>query len=319
MTSKEKHARPDNGAEPLHRTRLEPISDEPLAPWRKALTIETCDLYWMPVDHTPLPWRQRTWCLQFLKLLGEHLGRLQLEPNLFLQMKGLHPDLMDPFLRHAVRFAPVMGLSRRRGASLPKLPDEEYAEKLKNGEVVYDHKAIQPDYCYWFLKPETEAQTDLFFGFGGLTVLFLPPGEQNPIQLPPIPPGVANHPVFKPLLADNRIEKLASSMMRIQSPFFPKSKALFGRGLENELQYPGLKFIVPLFTSKDFFDASPSEIEGWFTLFDVAIAESPADKGLLLAAKREIRMDSILRDIGNRLRENNRVSSSAHDHAAFGN
>ena len=290
------------------RSRLEPITEQKLGPWRKSLSVDTCHLYWMPTEGPPVSFRQKQWCLSFFTHLRERLFEAEeMQSNLFLQMKVLYPDLMDSFLRNATRFAPVLGLSRRRGASLPQLPNDEYVEKLQQGKIKYDHKAIQPDYCYWFLKAETQEQTQLYFGLGGLMMLFAKPPEQEKVALPTISPGVAAHPQFAGLLANGRLEKMMETLVRMKSPLFPKTKAVFGRGLEEELQYPAMKFIVPLLSAQDFSNASPAEIEEWFTVFDVVVTESPVDKGLLLASKYELDMDLLLQEVVETMRENSEV------------
>ena len=289
-------------------SRLEPIREPKILPWRKAQDDSRCHVYWMPAGASPLPHAQREWLLWFSAQLRERLtGQRGLVAHLFLQMKAIFPDLSDAFLRTAPQFVPIMGLSRRRGAALPKLPDEEYIEKLQKGKVTYDHKGLQPDYCYWFLKDEIEEQSNRFFGYGGLMTMFLKPEHQERPPLPVVPPGVARHPVFAPLLADNSMEKMATSLLRLQSPFFAKSKAIFGRGLEGELQYPGIKYIVPLFRAVDFFDASAAEIEEWFTLFDAVLTESPEDKGMLLASREDLNLDTLVSEILDEMNKSNKT------------
>lgn len=222
-------------------------------------------------------------------------------------MKVLHPDLMDPFLRNAPRFQPLIGLSRKPGAALPPLPDQEYAEKLQQGKIKYDHKAVQPDYCYWFLKPQTEEQTALYFGMGGLMMLFAVPPEGAKMPVPVVSRAVMEHPQFKSLLAENRLQQMTETMQKATSPFFPKTKTVFGRGLEDDLQFPGLKFIVPLLSAADFADATPAAIEEWFSVFDVLLTESPTDRGLLLASRHDVDLDPILTDLVRQMRDNDAV------------
>jgi hypothetical protein len=252
----------------------------------------------MPVAGVPVLFRQRQWCLRFARLLREKIVLLTgAQANLFLQMKVVQPDLADPFIRNATRFVPLLGLSRRRGASLPALPDEKYIEQLQQGKIKYDHKSLQPDYCYWFLYPETDEQMHLFFGHGGMMTIFAPASEEEKPLKPFIPPGVAKHPQFAALLADNRLEKMTDSVMRMKSPFFPKTKTIFGRGLEEDLQFPGLKFVVPLLSVEDFLEAKPEEVEEWFTVFDVVFTESPKDKGLIIASRLDIDLDETMTEI----------------------
>ena len=290
----------ENGtSESATRTsRLEPIPERSLLPWRKAQNLEHCHLYWMPTGAASIPFAQRQWLLRFTKQLrAKVISETGTLAHLFLQMKVVYPDLADTFIRNAARFAPVTGLSRRRGAALPALPDAEYIERLKNGKQTYDHKALQPDYAYWFLKDELEEQCELFFGYGGLTTLFTRSPDAEATQLPSVPAGVARQPAFASLLADNAMEKMRRSLARLSSPFFAQSKVVFGRGLEHELQFAGLKFIVPLFSAQDFLQAGPAEIEEWFTMFDVVLTESPVDKGVLLASRHGVDLDEMLIDI----------------------
>ena len=138
-------------------------------------------------------------------------------------------------------------------------------------------------------------------------MFFAKPPEEEKAVLPTISPGVAAHPQFAGLLANGRLEKMMETLVRMKSPLFPKTKAVFGRGLEEELQYPGMKFIVPLLSAQDFSDALPAEIEEWFTVFDVVVTESPADKGLLLASKHELDLDLLLQEIVETMREDGEV------------
>lgn len=302
----------DNRKEEATRSRLESIRELDFKPWHKSFEMTDCHLYWMPVANTPMLFRQRQWCLRFARLLQEKIAPLTgAQPNLFLQMKVVQPNLADPFIRNATRFVPLLGLSRRRGASLPALPDEKYIEQLQQGKIKYDHQALQPDYCYWFLYPETEEQMRLFFGHGGMMMLFVstPEGEKPP--LPFIPPGVAKHPQFAALLAENRLEKMTDSITRMKSPFFPQTKTIFGRGLEDDLQFPGLKFVVPLLSIEDFLEAKPEEIEEWFTVFDVVLTESPKDKGLIIASRHEIDLDETLSEIVESMKEDGEVYPEA--------
>jgi len=286
------------------QSRIEPVEEPDIRPWRKSYAATTYHLYWMPASGPPIPFRQRRWLLKFLTRFREKIsGMTGAETHLFLQMKVIYPDLMDSFLRNNTRFAPLLGLSRKRGTKLPAIPDEKYIEDLQKGKVKYDHKALQPDYSYWFLRPEVEEQTDLYFGMGGLMMLFIVPPDGEKPELPEIPEGFRNHPKVAHLFEDNRLEKMRDSLVRLQSPMFAQSKKVFGRGLEDDLQFPGLKFIVPLVNAQSFADASSAEIEEWFTVYDILLTESPDDKGLLLASRFDLDLDPILEEIVKALRE----------------
>lgn len=281
------------------KTRLEPATtDSDLRPWHKSETQAGCHLYWMPFT-SPASFMQRRWALEFFRRFRPAVcEKTGTAANLFLQMKVIYPELSDSFIRTSPEFMPVTGLSRRPGAPLPALPDAAYIERLQKGKETYDHKGMQPDYSYWFLKDETEQQEALFFGFGGLTTIFAKVEESGlPKQRPTIPPALSKHPQFAPLLADNAVEKMMSSLERLASPFFPRSKKIFGKGLEDDLSYRGLKFIVPLLSTESFREATPDDIEDWFTLFDVIVTESPQDKGLLLASREDLDLDEMLSSV----------------------
>ena len=66
---------------------------------------------------------------------------------------------------------------------------------------------------------------------------------------------------------------------------------MFAADLEDDPQYPGLLFVLPLLGSEDFFAADPNEIDKWFSLFQVYWRESPEDNGIVLAAREDIEED----------------------------
>jgi hypothetical protein len=95
------------------------------------------------------------------------------------------------------------------------------------------------------------------------------------------------------------LDKMWASANALSSPFLAKSKQLFGKGLENEPQTKGLPFILPLLDSADFFSQPEQTIKDCFELFDIYVRESPADNGVLLAAKRDLdeMLIGLLRDM----------------------
>ena len=75
--------------------------------------------------------------------------------------------------------------------------------------------------------------------------------------------------------------------LALRDSFQDKSKALFGQGLEDDPQFAGLRFVIPLLESKDFFGQPPEEVGKWLDLFEVYVNESPADGGILMAVKED--------------------------------
>lgn len=284
------------------RSRLQPIQEPGIEPWLRSQSMTACDLFWMPAGKAPMPFQQRVWCLRFIAELSRSvLERSGGAPELFLQAKTVRPHLLDVFARNIRRYMPVSGLSRRRNAELPPTPDKEELEGIGSGKIPFDMNNYRPDYSYWMLQNFTEEQLNHFFGFGGLSILFLPPNPTQPPELPPIPSVLFRHPSYAPLLADGRLERMVGTIQRMTHPFFAASKQVFGRGIEDDPAFDGWKYIIPLLDSESFFAASEQELEEWFTLFDVVLSEAPRDGGLLLAAKCELELPSMLVAIVDRM------------------
>lgn len=287
------------------RSRLEPLDcSAELLPWRRARELESCQLYWMPATSLPLPFRQRQWLLHFAQEFSSTIAaKRETLPQLFLQMKVIYPDLRDAFIQSSRQFCPMMGLSRRPGAPLPAIPDARYAEDLQKGKLAYDHKALQPDYCYWFVYPEHQKQRELFLGYGGLTTLYLRPDAGNKAPKVAIPKHIRQDERFALLPPAESMQRVLDGAFALQSPFLAKSKEIFAADLKEDPQYPGLLFVIPLLETGAFFQASAEQIETWFSLFDFYLHESPGDRGILLATPHDIEDELIdllarLRDAG---------------------
>lgn len=289
--------------QPERRSRLEPLDrSADLLPWRRAHDLEVCQLYWMPAASFPLPFRQRQWLLRFAQdFTAAIAAKYETLPQLFLQMKVIHPDLRDLFIKTSRQFCPMLGLSRRPGSPLPAVPDERYAQDLQKGKIQYDHKALQPDYCYWFLYPEREKQRELFLGYGGLTTLYIRPDAENKAPKVAVPKHIQQDKRFAMLPSQESMQRVLDGAFALKSPFLAKSKEMFAADLKEDPQYPGLLFVIPLLEAGAFFQASSEQIETWFSLFDFYLYESPKDRGIVLATHHEIEDELI--DLLARLRE----------------
>ena len=97
------------------------------------------------------------------------------------------------------------------------------------------------------------------------------------------------------------VDAIWETMFMLNDQLGEKSKAVFGKGLEEN---PGVKtqnFVLPIMNARAFLDAKPEDIEEWFTVFDVYIQESPEDRGLLIASKED--MDEVLAEVLLQMRE----------------
>jgi hypothetical protein len=276
------------GLQPARKRLTSTDRSQELLPWQRALELEHCFLYWLPVNSFPAPIGQRKWLLQFFgrwsALLTTKMG---LREELFFQFKAVEA-VKNAFYSHQREFFPVLGLSRRPGDTLPDPPSAEEIRSMSKATLdtgkPADVNPYMPDYCFWFAKKAASQQREFFLGYGALTNVFLKPDPKAaPPQLAPQFAFLKKREDLKQFDLDGALATAGA----MKDGFLPKSKELFGAGLEQEPRYEGLLFILPLLTSADFFSQPVTEIDKLFQLTDVYINESPADGGVLLAFREE--------------------------------
>ncbi|HEV2401148.1 MAG TPA: hypothetical protein VGS27_29715 [Candidatus Sulfotelmatobacter sp.] len=279
---------PDEDGERLHARsgRLSPIErKQDLYPLYRAHDLDWCLLYWIPVSSFPIPSGQRQWLMTFLdRLTSTLVEKFGLRLETFLQYKVLYPKLMKAFVSSAVEFRPVPGLGRKPGAKLPAAITEQDIQDMLEGKK-YDFNDWVADYSYWFVTKATKKQRELFLGYGGMTTLFLKADSNATPPILPITKGMRKHfTVFQSLDVDAAI----AHTFALKDAFQQKSKQLFGDGLSGEPQFQGLRFILPLLGTQDFFSQPTVEREKWFELFDVYVNESSVDKGIIIATRLDL-------------------------------
>lgn len=282
---------PRSGNQPERRDRLHPVDmSKALAPFRKASSVNDCHLYWIPISSWPAPNGQRAWLLEFLgKLHAVVESKTELRGEFFLDYH-VAEDFERLFLKSAIELAPFLGLARRPGTSLPKGPTQQELKDAAQGRSEFDLKKHMPTYCYWFLNQDLARLLPLFFGHGGTSMMYLAP---DPGAKPPKIPYLDEIKEIFPTLPFDKLEAMSSAAASMGDGFLKKSKLLFGTGLEEEPQYDGLPFIVPLLEAGDFTRQPQQERQNWFELFELHWRESPADRGLFLASKLDIEEDII--------------------------
>jgi hypothetical protein len=271
--------------EPIRR-RLESLVNKSIYPLHRSSQLETCALYWIPVERTPPSWRERQWLMAFFDQLHELMVKKELRQESFLQMKLAAPlgEVKDTLHRHQMKLIPIMGLSRRPGAPMPPIPTEEDLGPIIEGKKKFLFDEHVPDYSLWFLTRDERWRRDLFLGYGGYTMIYL---KVDPASAPPkFPdyPGLRSMDVFKAFDVDAIIE----TTLLLEGQLGPKSRAVFGKGLEEDPGFESVSFVMPLMRARDFLDAKPEDIEEWFTVFDVYIHESPEDGGILIGSKENL-------------------------------
>lgn len=116
--------------------------------------MEACALYWLPVYTSPLNWKEQKWLMAFFDELHQFLTEQHpLRQEAFLQMKLVAPQGLpkDLYHRHQMELMPRMGLSRKPGAQLPRIPREEDLKPVLEGKKKFVFSDYIADYCMWFL------------------------------------------------------------------------------------------------------------------------------------------------------------------------
>lgn len=267
-------------------SRLSPIlSREELKPFVRAYDLSDLSLYWVPVKEFPVPAMQRRWLLEFLQRLGLFLeGESQLREENFLPFKSLYPDYLDRFTQTGREYLPLSGMSiapDTKPVANPSFEDikEVVSSSSKSGKPV-DVNQFLPDILYWFLMKKGVQQRQDFFGTGGMITLYLRP---DPACIPPplhIPKVISSRPEF-----NKDIEGQVQATYSMKDSFLQASKNLFGKPFEHLPIYQGIRFVLPILSSKDWIAANSENRERYLQLFDGMFWESPRDGGMLLALK----------------------------------
>lgn len=237
-----------------------------------------------------------------------------------MQMQTIDENekLRQLFLNGILKETPMTGFSRRLHQQETAMPSEEDIEAFARKKRDYHPHDYMPATAYWFLDRNDAELRQRYLGYGGLTTLYRKKNQENGSAKAPvtgnipliIPKFLRRDPNMKQLLEDfepNNPEKIPaflrshSGMKQVfsvfdnekarqksdllLSPFRDQSKEIFGEGMPRDLQFESLPFILPRLCSQDFFAQPESQVRRWFDLFEVYIAESPTDEGMIIACK----------------------------------
>jgi hypothetical protein len=282
----------------------------------------------MPARICSLPASQRDWLIEFLRRFSANCQeRLELVPETFLLAKTVRPGapLHEAFMESSFEMNPILGLSREPGSSPPPLPTGEERKQMADGKKNFAIDDYVSDYCYWFLNKDDAEVRRRFLGAGGLTTLFRKPAPEAapllivPPSLPqmnphdfipkflsghpqlgplvsgfrtdgsfPMPAIIADHPAMKSVFSTLGGHSMAQRGHALADGFRARTKEVFGSGLPQDMAFKGLPFVIPRLSSQTFFGVSGETVREWFSVFDVYLAESPADEGLVLASLHDL-------------------------------
>lgn len=269
-------------------SRLSPVEDTAvrLRPLRRAERLQEYFLYWIPVTSNPAPMDQRVWLNAFLDRLSDYLvQKCGLRSEVFLQFKTVYPDLLDKFIDLSLDLIPIMGFGRKPGVPLPPIPDEEEIRKLGEGKP-YIFGDYVGDFSYWFLGKDERKERESFFGYGGMTLLFLPPDPKGPPKKMPFSPRLREHAAFKDLFAKYDPDQVVARGQALGDPWLKHSLELYREEIPKSQQTKHMPYIVPLLKSADFLE-SPGERQKLAELSEFYITESLEDRGILLASHKD--------------------------------
>lgn len=268
-----------------HHSRLTPVEETAvrLLPLRRAEVLEEYFLYWIPVSSVPAPLDQRVWLKTFLDRVSDYLVKEKgLRSEVFLQYKTVYPDLLDKFLDLSLDLVPIMGFGRKPGVPLPPIPSEEEIKKLGEGKpfVFGDYVG---DFSFWFLGKNERLERESFFGYGGMTLLFLPPDPKGPPKKVPITPRMREHPAFRDVFAKFDPDQVVARGQALGDPWLKRSLEIYGEEIPKSPQTKHVPYIVPLLKSANFME-SADEREKLSQICEFYVTESPEDQGVLLAS-----------------------------------
>jgi hypothetical protein len=296
-----------------------------LLPWRWADQLSSCYLFWLPARFGNMPRGQREWLLVFFSHLADFArSNFELQENLFMSARTIHENssLRDIYLNAVLSDMPLAGRSRRNNQKERVPPTKKEIDDLAEGKKQYVPHDYVPETTYWFLSREHRELRERYLGYGGLAMLYRKPDENSappaaswpahvPLIIPKflrrdpnmsalleefdvnamnkVPAFLRNQPGMKPVFSTLKADKLQERAESLQSSFGAKSKEIFGDGMPRDLTFEGLPFLLPQFTTQDFFANTEAKIRNWFEVFDIYIRESPEDQGVILGCKNNLK------------------------------
>lgn len=234
------------------------------------------------------PERQRTLPL-LAGLVGKLEEKLAAQAACFWSQEALSPfkpELRDQFLDELGILQPASGYQRKPGHALPMMDGEEVVKEILALDGPLDASKYQHFLSYWCTAALPGPFIQKYFGHGFASVLLLAKAAGPPPM--PLPPFLAKHPGFQPLLEGSSPEALARKTAAAAHPFNKQSVQLFGEGFVRPAWLPHLPFLLPELCVADFFTHGEKLAKPLFALTPVYLRESVADQGVLIASKEPL-------------------------------
>lgn len=257
-------------------------------PWIRAESETRFALYWAGVSSTPWREEEKRWFSLFLAHFITGAAQTGLLPCFFLETRAIHLHCLKRFLKESAEFRTLTVISRRPWEPLPEEFSADEAELLRRQEKPFALENYLGGQAQWFRNFPVAKVIPAYFGLGGATMLFIPP---DPATAPPpvdFPPGVKNSPHFRELFArGNPVEDL-KYLLLLKHKALAALKQAFSRGAEGSQLLEAVPVLVPRLRSQDFFSLEQGVLNALFDASPVYLAESPEDRGVLLASAKPL-------------------------------
>lgn len=259
-----------------------------LKPWVRAESLTRCALYWAGVSSTPMRHSEQEWFLAFLQAFVRTCKEQGWMPCFFLDVETIERYCQDRFLDESINYRVFPAYTRTPWGPLPQPIPEEETDAIRKMEKPFVLSTYLRGYAQWFRKFQPDKVLPAYFGFGGATILFVPP---DPAAAPPLPdfsPGVKKSPMLREAFAAGDPIEEMKTLLLLKHKAFAALKAAFSKGVENHTGLKSMPLLIPRLRSQDFFSLEPEVLDALFEASPVYLAESPEDRGILIASAKPI-------------------------------
>lgn len=259
-----------------------------LKPWVRAESLTRCALYWAGVSSTPMRQSEQEWFLAFLEAFVRTCKEQGWMPCFFLDVETIERYCQDRFLDESINYRVFPAYTRTPWGPLPQPIPEEETDAIRKMEKPFVLSTYLRGYAQWFRKFQPDKVLPAYFGFGGATILFVPP---DPAAAPPLPdfsPGVKKSPMLREAFAAGDPIEEMKTLLLLRHKAFAALKAAFSKGMENHTGLKSMPLLIPRLRSQDFFSLESEVLDALFEASPVYLAESPEDRGILIASAKPI-------------------------------
>ncbi|MFZ5926520.1 MAG: hypothetical protein ACOYX1_03630 [Acidobacteriota bacterium] len=259
-----------------------------LKPWVRAESLTRCALYWAGVSSTPMRQSEQEWFLAFLQAFVRTCKEQGWMPCFFLDVETIERYCQDRFLDESINYRVFPAYTRTPWGPLPQPIPEEETDAIRKMEKPFVLSTYLRGYAQWFRKFQPDKVLPAYFGFGGATILFVPP---DPAAAPPLPdfsPGVKKSPMLREAFAAGDPIEEMKTLLLLRHKAFAALKAAFSKGMENHTGLKSMPLLIPRLRSQDFFSLESEVLDALFEASPVYLAESPEDRGIIIASAKPI-------------------------------